>query len=200
MAGMSPSASGWNDESVARLKTMLRDGASASEIAEALGFVSRSGVIGKVHRLGLAFANGWGRHDSAQGRTARDAAPPPRKPTSLPRSAAQRPQRQDAVQRAAVAERPSPPADVAATAKGWPKAAGPNAVSLINRKTGQCCMPLWGLDQREGLYCGEPVEAEGKSYCAPCARLMSKTRRGPRIAAPSGRPLVAGSVRTGAFA
>lgn len=183
MVGTSPSASGWNDETVARLKAMLLDGGSAAEISEALGFVSRSGVIGKVHRLGLAFANGWGRHETPAAQAARAASAPPRKPKAPPKSASPAPACPVAgLRRPATAPVEVALADVAATAKGWPKPAGPNAVSLIERRSNQCCMPLWGLDQREGLYCGEPVEAEGRRYCAPCARLMIETRRGPRTA------------------
>ncbi|MEO7654424.1 MAG: GcrA family cell cycle regulator [Sphingomicrobium sp.] len=43
----------WTDERIERLKTMWTDGATASQIAENLGGVSRNAVIGKAHRLGL---------------------------------------------------------------------------------------------------------------------------------------------------
>src|SRR5688572_594193 len=43
----------WTEERIERLKTMWHDGATASEIAEKLGGVSRNAVIGKAHRLGL---------------------------------------------------------------------------------------------------------------------------------------------------
>jgi GcrA cell cycle regulator len=44
---------GWNNERVETLKKLWADGFSASQIAAQLGGVTRSGVIGKVHRLGL---------------------------------------------------------------------------------------------------------------------------------------------------
>jgi len=44
----------WSDERVAILKKMWLDGNSASEIAKALGNITRNAVIGKVHRLGLS--------------------------------------------------------------------------------------------------------------------------------------------------
>ena len=44
----------WSDERVAVLKKMWLDGNSASEIAKALGDITRNAVIGKVHRLGLS--------------------------------------------------------------------------------------------------------------------------------------------------
>ena len=43
----------WTEERIDRLKTMWAKGATASQIAEDLGGVSRNAVIGKAHRLGL---------------------------------------------------------------------------------------------------------------------------------------------------
>ncbi|WP_271299320.1 GcrA family cell cycle regulator [Sphingomonas sp. CV7422] len=43
----------WTDERIDALKTMWEAGQTASQIAEALGGVSRNAVIGKAHRLGL---------------------------------------------------------------------------------------------------------------------------------------------------
>ena len=43
----------WTDERIAKLTKMWEGGATASQIAEDLGGVSRNAVIGKAHRLGL---------------------------------------------------------------------------------------------------------------------------------------------------
>ena len=43
----------WTDERIETLKKMWEAGQTASQIAEALGGVSRNAVIGKAHRLGL---------------------------------------------------------------------------------------------------------------------------------------------------
>ena len=43
----------WTDERIATLTKMWEGGATASQIAEQLGGVSRNAVIGKAHRLGL---------------------------------------------------------------------------------------------------------------------------------------------------
>jgi GcrA cell cycle regulator len=43
----------WTEERIERLKKMWHDGATASQIADELGGVSRHAVIGKAHRLGL---------------------------------------------------------------------------------------------------------------------------------------------------
>lgn len=43
----------WTDERIETLKSLWERGQTASQIAEALGGVSRNAVIGKAHRLGL---------------------------------------------------------------------------------------------------------------------------------------------------
>ena len=43
----------WTEERIERLKAMWTEGATASQIADELGGVSRNAVIGKAHRLGL---------------------------------------------------------------------------------------------------------------------------------------------------
>ncbi|MFT7391387.1 MAG: GcrA cell cycle regulator, partial [Paracoccaceae bacterium] len=48
----------WTDERVEALKGMWNEGKSASQIAKALGGVTRNAVIGKVHRLGLSNRTG----------------------------------------------------------------------------------------------------------------------------------------------
>jgi GcrA cell cycle regulator len=62
----------WTDERVELLKKLWSDGLSASQIAAALGGVTRNAVIGKVHRLGL----------SGRAKSASSAAPRPRKARS----------------------------------------------------------------------------------------------------------------------
>src|ERR1700759_100128 len=56
----------WSDDRVEQLKTLWTEGLSASQIARALGGVTRNAVIGKVHRLGLA----------GRGSPSRSARPP----------------------------------------------------------------------------------------------------------------------------
>jgi GcrA cell cycle regulator len=43
----------WTDERIEQLRQMWQQGLTASQIADALGGVSRNAVIGKAHRLGL---------------------------------------------------------------------------------------------------------------------------------------------------
>jgi len=44
----------WSEDRVEQMKALWTEGLSASQIARALGGVTRNAVIGKVHRLGLA--------------------------------------------------------------------------------------------------------------------------------------------------
>src|ERR1700744_4403261 len=44
----------WSEDRVEQLKSLWTEGLSASQIARALGGVTRNAVRGKVHRLGLA--------------------------------------------------------------------------------------------------------------------------------------------------
>lgn len=48
-----PTATGWTDDRLEVLRRMWDEGKTASQIADALGGVSRNAVIGKAHRLGL---------------------------------------------------------------------------------------------------------------------------------------------------
>jgi len=83
----------WTDERVEMLKTMWLGGSSASQIAAALGDVTRNAVIGKVHRLGL----------SGRGKPTSTAAPRARKPRPSGSTGASRPRRTTAARSSGVA-------------------------------------------------------------------------------------------------
>jgi len=51
--GKYTSGMSWTDERIEKLTKMWEGGATASQIADELGGVSRNAVIGKAHRLGL---------------------------------------------------------------------------------------------------------------------------------------------------
>jgi GcrA cell cycle regulator len=87
----------WTEERIERLKKMWSDGATASQIAEDLGGVSRNAVIGKAHRLGLeqrpSPVKAVEEKDKKPARAAkpapapaspRPAPPPPRAEASVP--------------------------------------------------------------------------------------------------------------------
>ena len=95
----------WTEERIATLTKMWEGGATASQIAEELGGVSRNAVIGKAHRLGLK------------------ARPSPVK-------AAEQPKKAKAAAPAAKKAPPPPPAEAAPKAKvrAAPAPAAPAAV------------------------------------------------------------------------
>ena len=95
----------WTDERIEKLTKMWEGGATASQIADELGGVSRNAVIGKAHRLGLkARPSPVKANDKVEApaapaakpaapRPAPAAAPPPRPaaPVAAPRTAAPSP-------------------------------------------------------------------------------------------------------------
>jgi GcrA cell cycle regulator len=97
----------WTDERIERLKKMWHDGATASQIADELGGVSRNAVIGKAHRLGL-------EQRPSPVRTGEEKEA--KKPAPAPAAAAPKP-----MPKAEAAPRPSPAAPAAvAAAPGAP--------------------------------------------------------------------------------
>ncbi|MEY4670821.1 MAG: hypothetical protein RLZZ415_700 [Pseudomonadota bacterium] len=105
----------WTDERIEKLTKMWEGGATASQIAEELGGVSRNAVIGKAHRLGLKArpspvkAN---EKDAAPAPAPRAAKAPPRPapaPAPRPAPAASAPARPTPVASAAPASPPSEP-------------------------------------------------------------------------------------------
>jgi GcrA cell cycle regulator len=80
----------WTDERIERLTKMWEGGATASQIADELGGVSRNAVIGKAHRLGLK------------------ARPSPVKPNDVPEAPVRVAKPADEPQRMALPPRPAP--------------------------------------------------------------------------------------------
>jgi GcrA cell cycle regulator len=77
----------WTEERIDRLKKMWTQGATASEIAEKLGGISRNAVIGKAHRLGLE-ARPSPVKPGEDKAPARKAAPRAQQPVPAPKAAA----------------------------------------------------------------------------------------------------------------
>jgi len=73
----------WTDERIATLKKMWEGGATASQIADELGGVSRNAVIGKAHRLGLKSRPSPVKANEPK-KAEKKAAPAPRKPAPRP--------------------------------------------------------------------------------------------------------------------
>ena len=94
----------WTEERIERLKKMWHDGATASQIADELGGVSRNAVIGKAHRLGLEQRPSPVK--AGEEKEAKKATPP----SAVPKPAAPK----------AEAEPPAPAPAAAAPAPGHP--------------------------------------------------------------------------------
>jgi GcrA cell cycle regulator len=97
----------WTDERIQMLKTMWEGGQTASQIAEALGEVSRNAVIGKAHRLGLQARPSPVKSHSEAVAVVVEAAPAPVIAEPVPEPVAPEPV-------VAAAPPPSPPAPVPA--------------------------------------------------------------------------------------
>jgi GcrA cell cycle regulator len=106
----------WTEERIERLRTMWTKGATASQIADELGGVSRNAVIGKAHRLGLESRPSPVKPGEEKEKKAK-AAPAPKaaKPATAPKAAPVSPEPRES---SADAPRPDfaaapPPAKVA---------------------------------------------------------------------------------------
>lgn len=166
--------SGWNrwtEDRVEALKRLWADGYSASQIAAELGGVTKNGVIGKVHRLGLS-----GRVKP----TAPSARKGPRR--------AKRPKLTIVESREAVPEvpvsGPNPEAPCAAvapaiehvaeTAAELPEDAfaGPSGAvdAVLSLKRGECKFPIGSPADMSFGFCGAP-QVPGQVYCEHHCRI-----------------------------
>jgi GcrA cell cycle regulator len=146
----------WTDARIAELSRLWGAGVSASGIAEALGEVSRSAVLGKLHRLGLLGS---------------------RKPASAPRrfeGAAARPPRASA-DPARQPPRPTSPAEPPLPSSPWREAVfaplqGTTPRPWLSREFGECAFPAAG--EGEGvLSCCAPARPRS-AYCAAHHRIV----------------------------
>jgi len=103
----------WTDERIDRLKKMWADGATASQIADELGGVSRNAVIGKAHRLGLEQRPSPVK--PGEEKEAKKAAP----------AAASAPAAKPAQPKADPTPKPAPPTPAAAPFTGAPRGPAP---------------------------------------------------------------------------
>jgi GcrA cell cycle regulator len=103
----------WTDERIEKLTKMWEGGATASQIADELGGVSRNAVIGKAHRLGLKARPSPVKPNEKEGAPA--SAPAPKAPK------ADAPPRPAPAPRPAAPARPAPSAALSAPAADQPR-------------------------------------------------------------------------------
>ena len=133
----------WNDSRVAELTQMWREGFSASQVARQLGGVSRSAVIGKIHRLGVSARSGPSRPRASGGRPQAVARPRSRPSPSGERRWV-----------APSAPRPSPVETFEAFA----------TVTVLTLTETSCRWPIGHPDQAEFGFCGQ-ARAGKSPYC-----------------------------------
>ena len=182
----------WTEERIERLKAMWTEGATASEIAEKLGGVSRNAVIGKAHRLGLEARPSpvkpgeekeqaaAAARPAAKAEAAPKAAPAaekqqPELPKPMPQPQRQRPQ-PEGVQYRSVGpggfirqgpgdqQAPIPPAPPRrlVPAKQSPEVA--DKTSLLDLNDRICKWPMGHPGEPDFHFCGEPSNP-GYPYC-----------------------------------
>lgn len=145
----------WTDARIAQLTHLWRDGVSAGGIAEAMGDVSRSAVLGKLHRLQLLGS----RKPAAEPRRYEGPllVPPAEREAARPLAASQ------SARRTAAPEPPSSPwraAAFAALARTTPR-------PWLSREPGECAFPVDGAGEGPGagqLSCCAPARPRS-AYC-----------------------------------
>lgn len=152
----------WNDGQVETLKSMWREGGSASEIARALGNgATRNTVIGKVHRLKLdARSNTVVRAEKATApivRRTSPSAPPPR--PARPHGNKGQPKAAAIQHRVAMAEAKPPVA--MPVPKGLPE---PSERLRLSDVAGRCKWCEGDPLTPDHSFCGQPVKG-GTSWC-----------------------------------
>lgn len=141
--------SGWTDERIERLRALWTEGQSASQIAKALGGVTRNAVIGKVNRLGLP-----GRSKAASGIAAqvnrRYRKVAPAKPVS------------SQLARVFGAEKVRPIAAPPPPLERSPE--GPGSATLLTLGVHMCRWPIGDPLADDFTFCGRRRD-EGATYC-----------------------------------
>lgn len=143
----------WNEEQVATLTQLWKEGFSAAQVAQQLVGFSRSAVLGKIHRLGVS---------------GRDAPSRPRA-VSGPSAAPQQGTSHSGKRRARTRRRPVGPLDV-------PFDVSPTATLSTLSEYG-CRWPI-GEPGADGFgFCGR-LRAERGAYCAGHAQMSFSRRLG----------------------
>ena len=183
----------WTDERIDQLKKMWADGATASQIADELGGVSRNAVIGKAHRLGLdarpspvkageekekkAAASTASAKSPARDTAARRAATPAPEEgeAPVPVRTPQRPQ-QDGIQYRSIGpggfvrqgpgdtQAPIPPAPPRRLVPAKPSAEVADKTGLLELNDRICKWPLGHPGEPDFHFCGNPANP-GFPYC-----------------------------------
>jgi GcrA cell cycle regulator len=183
----------WTDERIERLKAMWHEGATASEIADKLGGVSRNAVIGKAHRLGLESrpspVKPGEEHEAPAAKPAKAPAPaakaaaPKSAPAAQPQARAAAPQsqqpqppRHDGRQYVSIGpggfirqgpgdqQPPIPPAPPRRLVPAKPSPEVADKTSLLELNDRICKWPMGHPGEPDFHFCGEQANP-GYPYC-----------------------------------
>ncbi len=161
----------WTDERIERLTKMWEGGATASQIADELGGVSRNAVIGKAHRLSLK------------------ARPSPVKPNDKPEPApvAAKPAKPvpEPVRTAARAPQPAAPRPAPASPPASPNTAAPQAAAAVNGAPAPSAHPRIVSVGPGGFLRQGPGDQQAPIPPAPPRRLVP-AKPSPEIASKTG--------------
>lgn len=154
----------WTDERIETLKTMWESGQTASQIAEALGGVSRNAVIGKAHRLGLQSRPSpvVPKEAEAKPEPVVVAAPPPPPPPAPPPVARQPEPPRPAPAASAVALPPTPdPRALAEAQQPMVRSVGPGG--FVRQAPGEQQPPIAPAPPRRLVPAKPAPEMAGKT-------------------------------------
>jgi GcrA cell cycle regulator len=167
----------WNDDTIARLRTLWNEGLSTAEIGRRMA-VSKNAVVGKAHRLGLAARPSPIRRDGTGPAVPRPSAPRrivgPTLPPLGASMAGSENARHDA--RATVPapsishHTPKPPAPRVAPAPAVVTQAPVRAIAPRTGRLVACCWPIGEPGTKSFRFCDEDA-LSGKPYCAEHAQL-----------------------------
>jgi GcrA cell cycle regulator len=135
---MPPASSPWTDERCEMLRRLWADGLTASDIARQLG-ATRSGVLGKIMRLGLL------------GRKSSEFKPGPPRPRAVRK-------------RAVVSPSPAPPEpeEKPPPPEPEPQPPKPRRLTLLQLGERHC---RWPIEDNPFRFCGA-YRSSGETYCA----------------------------------
>jgi GcrA cell cycle regulator len=138
----------WPEERIETLKKLWADGLSAGQISERFGDVSRSAVIGKVHRLNLPGRAVADRKPKSY--KPRQAPPPQPRPTPKPRILSVKPATP------VIRFVPEPPVD--------------GRVTLMHLSDQTCKWPIGDVGAPDFCFCGAGPHPDSP-YCEYHARI-----------------------------
>lgn len=157
-----PAATGWTPERTELLRRRHAEGWSSLQIAMELGGVSRTAVIGKIHRLKLNPRKRVLAHLGATARSPRKTAPVVAKPVAI---------REELPAPAPAPVEPEPALDIPRENFFLPLP-GTTPIRLMQLTEATCKWPVDTVYGREGIFCGAPKEHDRKiPYCAVHSRI-----------------------------